>query len=75
MHQTSHAARPSSTLVFARRAAIVLPLLLALAACGQKQDQHAAAGPAGGGMPPAEVGVIKVSPGAVPLTVRRSRLD
>ena len=39
-------------------------LLLALAACGDKQPQ---AGPPGGGMPPAEVGVVTVTPGDIGL--------
>ncbi|MDB5946131.1 MAG: secretion protein HlyD, partial [Ramlibacter sp.] len=40
-----------------------LPLVLALAACGEKPP----AGPPGGGMPPAEVGVVTVTPGDVGL--------
>jgi membrane fusion protein, multidrug efflux system len=41
-----------------------VPLLLALAACG---DSKPKAGPPGGGMPPAEVGVITVTPGEIGL--------
>jgi membrane fusion protein (multidrug efflux system) len=40
-----------------------LPLVLALAACGDKPP----AGPPAGGMPPAEVGVVTVSPGDIGL--------
>jgi len=47
----------------------VLPLVavLALSACGGDQ-KGAAAGPGAGGMPPAEVGVITVTPGKLALT-------
>src|SRR6478609_6200990 len=44
--------------------AALIPLLLALAACSDKQAQSA---PPGGGMPPAEVGVVTVAPGDVGL--------
>jgi membrane fusion protein (multidrug efflux system) len=43
-------------------------LLSLLAACGQQSGAPAAAGPPGGGMPPAEVGVVTVAPHAVGLT-------
>jgi membrane fusion protein (multidrug efflux system) len=43
--------------------AAALPLALVLAACGDKPQ----AGPPGGGMPPAEVGVVTVAPGEVGL--------
>lgn len=46
-------------------ALFALPLLMALTACGQKNP--APAGPAGGAMPPAEVGVVTVTPGDVGL--------
>lgn len=42
-------------------------VLAALAACGQKNDQNPKSGPPGGGMPPAEVGVVTVQPGDVGL--------
>jgi membrane fusion protein (multidrug efflux system) len=44
----------------------LLPLLVALAACGAK-DAEAPKGGAGGGMPPATVGVVTVQPADVPL--------
>ncbi|WP_374408248.1 efflux RND transporter periplasmic adaptor subunit [Hydrogenophaga sp.] len=49
-----------------RRAALLLPLVAALAACG-KSDAPAAGGAPGGGMPMPEVGVIAVQPGDVGL--------
>ncbi|MDO9090694.1 MAG: efflux RND transporter periplasmic adaptor subunit [Burkholderiaceae bacterium] len=45
-------------------ASAALSLSLLLAACGQ---QAAPAGPPGGGMPPAEVGVVTVTPGDIGL--------
>jgi membrane fusion protein (multidrug efflux system) len=66
---TTAAARPLPRVL----AAVLLPLLLALAACGDKQPQ---AGPPGGGMPPAEVGVVTVAPGEIGLvTERPGRLE
>lgn len=47
------------------RTCAVLPLALALLACGDKPPAAPAGG--GGGMPPAEVGVITVQPGEVGL--------
>lgn len=51
--------------VLLHRAFLLLPLALALAACG---DKPAGAGGPGGGMPPAEVSVITVTPGQLALT-------
>jgi membrane fusion protein (multidrug efflux system) len=54
----------------ARRAGVLVPCLLAvalLAACGKK-DEAPAAGAPGGGRPPAEVGVVTVQLGSVPLS-------
>lgn len=48
-----------------RRSLILLPLVAALAACGQGDTP--AGGPPGGGMPPPEVGVVTVQPGDVGL--------
>ena len=48
-----------------RRPLLLLPLIAALAACGQG-DKPAAAAP-GGGMPAPEVGVVTVAPGEVGL--------
>ena len=45
------------------RALTALPLLVALAGCGDKPQ----AGPPPGGMPPAEVGVVTVTPGEIGL--------
>jgi membrane fusion protein, multidrug efflux system len=44
----------------------IVPAVLLLAACGQQSGKPAA--PAGGGMPPATVGVVTVAPGTVSLT-------
>jgi membrane fusion protein, multidrug efflux system len=49
-------------------ATLALPTLVLLAACGQQSGAPAAAGPPGGGMPPAEVGVVTVAPQAIGLT-------
>ena len=46
-----------------------LLLALALTACGPKTAAPAAAGPGGGGMPPASVGVVTVQMGTVALGV------
>ncbi|OQW89898.1 MAG: efflux transporter periplasmic adaptor subunit [Rhodoferax ferrireducens] len=46
--------------------ALAISLTLALAACGQSAAPAGAGGP-GGGMPPAEVGVVTVTPGDVGL--------
>jgi len=60
---------PSDSTVLAarvwRRPLLLLPLIAALAACGQN-DAPAAAAP-GGGMPAPEVGVVTVAPGEVGL--------
>jgi membrane fusion protein, multidrug efflux system len=45
----------------------VISTALSLVACGQKRD-GAAGGPPGGGMPPAQVGVVAVAPTTVSLT-------
>ena len=45
-----------------RKVAIAAALALALSACGGKDQAQQ-----GGGMPPPEVGVVKVNPGDVPL--------
>ncbi|TAF80927.1 MAG: efflux RND transporter periplasmic adaptor subunit [Curvibacter sp.] len=50
-----------------RMALLAIPLAVALVACGAKHGAPAAAGPAGGGMPPATVGVVTVSSQAVAL--------
>lgn len=50
-----------------RMALLAIPLAVALVACGAKDGAPAAAGPAGGGMPPATVGVVTVSSQAVAL--------
>jgi membrane fusion protein (multidrug efflux system) len=44
-----------------------IPLAVALVACGAKDGAPAAAGPAGGTPPPAEVGVVTVAPQSVAL--------
>lgn len=49
------------------QAPAVVLAVLALAACGAKEGGQGAA-PAGGGMPPMEVGVVTVQPGDVGLT-------
>ena len=48
-------------------AGVLLPALVLLAGCGQQSGAPTAAGPPGGGMPPAEVGVVTVTPQAVGL--------
>lgn len=55
-----------------RRLPLALPTMalgaaLLLSACGGQQEGQGAGGPPGGGMPPAEVGVVTVEPGALPL--------
>ena len=51
-----------------RRSLLLLPLVVALAACGKSEAPAApGAGKPGGGMPPPEVGVIAVQPGDVGL--------
>jgi membrane fusion protein (multidrug efflux system) len=57
----------SGSLRAGRFTAIVVPALVLLAACGQKDQAAAGGGAPGGGMPPAEVGVITVAPKAVGL--------
>ena len=53
----------------ARRAAgVLLPALVLLAACGPNSGAPAPAGPQGGAMPPAEVGVVTVAAQAIGLT-------
>jgi membrane fusion protein, multidrug efflux system len=49
------------------RHALALALVALLAACGQKEDGAPGGKPAGGGPPPAEVGVVSVKPRAVGL--------
>ena len=60
--------RPAATLRHANIWAVCSAVLLAvsLVGCGQSQAP-AAGGPPGGGMPPAEVGVVTVKPGDVGL--------
>nr|WP_236966297.1 efflux RND transporter periplasmic adaptor subunit [Hydrogenophaga sp. SL48] len=55
------------TTVRLRQALVLLPLLAALAACGQADAPAAAGGAPGGGMPAPEVGVVTVTPGDVGL--------
>jgi membrane fusion protein (multidrug efflux system) len=50
------------------RLALVVSTALVLAACGQKKDAPAGGGAPGGGMPPAQVGVVTVAPTTVSLT-------
>ncbi len=50
-----------------RMALLAVPLAVALVACGAKDGAQGAGGPAGGGMPPATVGVVTVSSQAVAL--------
>lgn len=50
-----------------RFALLTIPLAVALAACGAKDGAQGAGGPGGGGMPPAQVGVITVASQAVAL--------
>ena len=57
------AVRSPGKTAFCAALAATLPLLLSLAACGDKPP----AGPPGGAMPPAEVGVVTVAPGDVAL--------
>ncbi|UJW83173.1 efflux RND transporter periplasmic adaptor subunit [Hydrogenophaga sp. SL48] len=57
----------SMTTVRLRQALVLLPLLAALAACGQADAPAAAGGAPGGGMPAPEVGVVTVTPGDVGL--------
>ena len=58
----------SMTTVRLRQALVLLPLVAALAACGQSDAPAAAGGGApGGGMPAPEVGVVTVTPGDVGL--------
>ena len=64
------APQPPSHTFFAvrlRHAAVLLPLIAALAACGKSEAPAAAGGAPGGGMPAPEVGVIAVQPGDVGL--------
>ena len=57
----------SMTTVRLRQALVLLPLVAALAACGQADAPAAAGGAPGGGMPAPEVGVVTVTPGDVGL--------
>jgi membrane fusion protein (multidrug efflux system) len=57
----------SGSLRAGRFTALLVPALVLLAACGQKDQAAAGGGAPGGGMPPAEVGVITVAPKAVGL--------
>ena len=57
----------SMTTVRLRQALVLLPLVAALAACGQADAPAAAGGVPGGGMPAPEVGVVTVTPGDVGL--------
>ncbi|NBW50717.1 MAG: efflux RND transporter periplasmic adaptor subunit [Betaproteobacteria bacterium] len=50
-----------------RVALLAIPLAVALVACGAKDGAQGAGGQPGGGMPPAEVGVVTVSSQAVAL--------
>ena len=50
-----------------RNALLVLPLVAALAACGQSDAPAKGGGAPGGGMPAPEVGVVTVTPGDVGL--------
>lgn len=50
-----------------RHALLVLPLVAALAACGQSDAPAQGGGAPGGGMPAPEVGVVTVTPGDVGL--------
>jgi membrane fusion protein (multidrug efflux system) len=50
-----------------RFALLTIPLAVALVACGAKDGAPGAGGPGGGGMPPAQVGVITVASQAVAL--------
>ena len=55
------------TLSTGRVALLAIPVAVALVACGAKDGAPAAGAPAGGGMPPATVGVVTVSSQAVAL--------
>ncbi|CAM8665336.1 AcrA Membrane-fusion protein [Comamonadaceae bacterium] len=55
------------SLATGRMALLAVPLAVALVACSAKDGAPAAGGPAGGGMPPATVGVVTVSSQAVAL--------
>ncbi|WP_246210703.1 efflux RND transporter periplasmic adaptor subunit [Vogesella oryzae] len=48
-----------------RHTLVLLPLAALLAACGQQQNEHAAAG---GNMPPMPVSVVEMKPADVPVT-------
>ncbi|CAN5545053.1 efflux RND transporter periplasmic adaptor subunit [soil metagenome] len=65
MSLTSHAVSKALPVLRWKRALVLLPLAVLIAACGKRPDQ--AAGPPGGAPPPAEVGVVTVSRGVVPL--------
>ena len=57
----------SPALSSGRVALLAIPLAVALVACGAKDGAQGAGGQPGGGMPPAEVGVVTVSSQAVAL--------
>ena len=64
--------RRSAFPVARRRLPLAVPTLaltasVLLVACGGQPQGQGAGGPPGGGMPPAEVGVLQVEPGALPL--------
>jgi membrane fusion protein (multidrug efflux system) len=61
--QTPGAARSSS---IGRFALLAIPVAVALAACGAKDNAQGGGAP-GGGMPPAQVGVVTVAPQSVAL--------
>jgi membrane fusion protein, multidrug efflux system len=62
-----HSAARTQSGVRLRQAALLLPLVAALAACGKSGAPAAPGGAPGGGMPAPEVGVIAVQPGDVGL--------